>query len=108
MRFYARLPILLLAEQLEGAFLCLIARLDQVLQRFLAEGMLFLGDDAPLVLHQILAREPTRCVVSRVVPYLSFRSNGGLFSCFTRRAFTTTHFSHSIKFGHCGGHSILE
>jgi len=44
-----------LLKQLERALLGLVARLNEVLERLLAEGVLLSADDATLVLHQILA-----------------------------------------------------
>ena len=43
-----------LLKKLKRALLGLVARLDKVLERLLAEGVLLLADDAALVLHQIL------------------------------------------------------
>ena len=43
-------------EKLERALLGLVARLDEVLERLLAEGVLLAADDATLVLHQVLLR----------------------------------------------------
>jgi len=44
-----------LLKQLERALLGLVARLNEVLERLLAEGVLLSADDATLVLHQVLA-----------------------------------------------------
>ena len=44
---------LLAAEQLEGSLLRLVARLYQILQRLLTEGVLLSGNNTPLVSHEV-------------------------------------------------------
>jgi hypothetical protein len=68
----------LLAEELERTLLRLVASLHQVLQRLLAERMLTLGDDAALVLHQVLLHQAAGRVTSRAVPHLRLGADGRL------------------------------
>jgi hypothetical protein len=60
----------LLPKQLECPLLRLEARLDQALERLLAQRVLASRDNAPLVLHQIALLQATHRVVRRTVPHL--------------------------------------
>ena len=61
----------LLLEQLERALLGLVAGLDEILQRLLAQRVLLLADNAPLArLHQILLLQATGRVLGRSVIHL--------------------------------------
>ena len=72
----------LLLEQLESSLLGLVAGLDEVLQRLLAERVLLLAHNpATLRLHQIRLDEATGGVLRRSVENLSLRSNRGSLGC---------------------------
>ena len=65
----------LLAEQLEGALLRLIASLHKVLECLLAEGVLLSADNAALVLHQILFGESAGSLYRCSVPNACLRAD---------------------------------
>lgn len=67
----------LLLHQLEGAFLGLVSSLDQILKGLLSESMLLAAYNAALVLHEILLREATGCVLSTAMPDLGLAANSG-------------------------------
>ena len=78
-----------LLKQLEGPLLRLVAGLHEVLQRLLAERMLALGNDAALVLHQVLLGQAAGRVASRAVPHLRLGADGG--------HGTTLHHGHRLR-----------
>lgn len=62
-------------EELKCAFLGLVSRLHEILERLLALRVLSAADDAALVLHQVLLLKTTGCVVRCTVPYLGLAAD---------------------------------
>ena len=57
-------------EKLKRALLGLVARLHEVLERLLAQGVLLSADDAALVLHQVGLGQAAGCVLGGAVENL--------------------------------------
>ena len=64
-------------EQLEGALLGLVASLDEILERLLAERVLLLADNATLLgLHEVGLHQAAGRVLGRAMEDHGLRANG--------------------------------
>lgn len=66
-----------LAHQFEGALLSNEAKRTEMLDGLLASGMLLAGNNATVVLHEVLLGEATRGVLCGSVENLGFGANSG-------------------------------
>ena len=70
--------VLFLLEKLEGALLCNITHLAELLDSLQASRVLTARDDLALVLHQVLLLEAAGCMFGRTVPNLGLGAHSHL------------------------------